>query len=243
MPGGVWKRPLAPIPVSSDIERMGLGQEPVACFAPQSAGALSVLELWWEVRRLLGLGQDDLGPAPRQPTDLRLGSAPRILYHRCVIPVERGRVAATPELGGFTIMRTTFGLVLALALGATLGAVSASAQFISAPETVIADSDGFFLYNVTVSLFEPMLFGLIDVDGTDNTDLTWSVEEPCDDTWPAGVYTTGMGGHLVDLSQNGTVVYHHVMCDEWNGTVTTTIIAPSVATENVSWSSLKGLYR
>lgn len=45
----------APIPVSSEIERMGLSRQPVACHAPQSAGALAVLELWWELRRALDL--------------------------------------------------------------------------------------------------------------------------------------------------------------------------------------------
>lgn len=45
----------SPIPVSSDIERMGISREPVTRFASQSAGALAILELWWEVRRALGL--------------------------------------------------------------------------------------------------------------------------------------------------------------------------------------------
>lgn len=38
------------IPISSDIERMGLHREPVACFAPRSAGAQAVQGLWAEVR-------------------------------------------------------------------------------------------------------------------------------------------------------------------------------------------------
>lgn len=38
------------VPMSSDIERMGLTREPVACFAPQSAGALAMQELWAELR-------------------------------------------------------------------------------------------------------------------------------------------------------------------------------------------------
>jgi chromosome partitioning protein len=38
------------VPMSSDIERMGLAREPVACFAAQSAGALAMQELWAELR-------------------------------------------------------------------------------------------------------------------------------------------------------------------------------------------------
>ena len=38
------------IPVSSDIEKMGLHREPVACQAPHSPGAAAVQELWWELR-------------------------------------------------------------------------------------------------------------------------------------------------------------------------------------------------
>lgn len=38
------------VPMSSDIERMGLAREPVACFAAQSAGALAMQDLWAELR-------------------------------------------------------------------------------------------------------------------------------------------------------------------------------------------------
>ena len=41
------------IPASSDIERMGLSREPVACYAPLGKGAVAVQELWQEVRPLL----------------------------------------------------------------------------------------------------------------------------------------------------------------------------------------------
>ena len=41
------------IPVSSDIERMGLEREPVACFARRSAGAVAVDALWREIRERL----------------------------------------------------------------------------------------------------------------------------------------------------------------------------------------------
>jgi len=38
------------VPVSSDIEKMGLHREPVERFAPHSPGAGAVRELWWELR-------------------------------------------------------------------------------------------------------------------------------------------------------------------------------------------------
>lgn len=41
------------VPMSSDIERMGLAREPVACFAAQSAGAVAMQELWSELRASL----------------------------------------------------------------------------------------------------------------------------------------------------------------------------------------------
>ena len=41
------------IPVSSDIEKMGIHREPVACYAPHGPGAAAVQELWWELRPAL----------------------------------------------------------------------------------------------------------------------------------------------------------------------------------------------
>ena len=41
------------VPVSSDIEKMGIHREPVACFAPHGPGAASVQDLWWELRERL----------------------------------------------------------------------------------------------------------------------------------------------------------------------------------------------
>ncbi|MEZ4386352.1 MAG: AAA family ATPase [Candidatus Krumholzibacteriia bacterium] len=37
------------VPASSDIERMGLAREPVACFAAESAGAVAMQDLWNEL--------------------------------------------------------------------------------------------------------------------------------------------------------------------------------------------------
>ena len=37
------------VPMSSEIERMGLTREPVACFAPRSAGSLAFEALWDEL--------------------------------------------------------------------------------------------------------------------------------------------------------------------------------------------------
>jgi hypothetical protein len=36
------------IPNSSEIERMGIERQPVACFAPQTAGTLAIQTLWRE---------------------------------------------------------------------------------------------------------------------------------------------------------------------------------------------------
>ncbi|MEM7519143.1 MAG: ParA family protein, partial [Planctomycetota bacterium] len=41
------------IPSASDIERMGLERQPVAAFAPSSAGARAFLSLWSEIERRL----------------------------------------------------------------------------------------------------------------------------------------------------------------------------------------------
>ncbi len=41
------------IPVSSDIEKMGLEREPVALYAPHTRGARAVSELWEEIRERL----------------------------------------------------------------------------------------------------------------------------------------------------------------------------------------------
>lgn len=51
------------IPATSDVEKMGLHREPVACYAPRGRGALAVQELWWELRARLWPGDDltDLG--------------------------------------------------------------------------------------------------------------------------------------------------------------------------------------
>ncbi len=47
-----------PIPATSDVEKMGLHREPVACYAPHGRGALAVQELWWELRARLWPGDD-----------------------------------------------------------------------------------------------------------------------------------------------------------------------------------------
>lgn len=43
------------IPSSSEIERMGLERQPVACFAPAAAGTLAIQALWREIDGHLGL--------------------------------------------------------------------------------------------------------------------------------------------------------------------------------------------
>ena len=43
------------IPVSTDIEKMGLEREPVARFAPHTAGARAVRDLWDEIREQLSI--------------------------------------------------------------------------------------------------------------------------------------------------------------------------------------------
>ena len=43
----------AVIPDSSDVEKMGLEREPLACYAPRTAAAAAVCELWGEIRERL----------------------------------------------------------------------------------------------------------------------------------------------------------------------------------------------
>jgi len=129
-----------------------------------------------------------------------------------------------------------------LALGLCAGL--AGAHEIDAPGAVQAGGAGHFAYDIIVTITAPIEYGGSRLDGTDNTDLwAWVEDGWCVDMVEPGDYTIPIEGNLVDIGSDGSVYYEHGMCDGWTDNVTTVILAPTVGTEERSWSAVKGLYR
>ena len=123
-------------------------------------------------------------------------------------------------------------------------AASAGAHEFSAPATVVADGSGHFYYEVTVVITTPIEFAYVYVNGNDNTDIgEWFGDGFCLNVVEPGIYIDSVEGNLLDLSLDGSVYYEHAMCDGWIGSGTTVILAPTVGTDAVSWSVVKGRYR
>ena len=125
-----------------------------------------------------------------------------------------------------------------------VASASAFAHEFTVPESVTADVTGHFEFPVVVEITSPAEFGSIYVNGTDNTDLgeMWA-DGFCMMTIQPGTSTTMVEGNLTDQAIGGSVIYHHSMCDGWNGEGVVLILPNPVTAEPTSWSRLKAIYR
>ena len=139
-------------------------------------------------------------------------------------------------------MRTLSGKLACLA--AVICATTAAAHEITAPPAVVADGAGHFSFTVTVGVTVETQQGSAVIDGTDNTNLGVTyLDGFCISTLAPGFYPWQITGNLADPHFGGSVQYSHSLCDGWNGSVTVNIIPPTVTVENLSWCTLKALYR
>ncbi len=137
-------------------------------------------------------------------------------------------------------------LKIVLVLAATVLAMSgaAIAHELIMPAAVQADGSGHFEFEAIAVITEPIEFAYSYANGNDNTDIgEWYADGFCTTILEPGEYPWPFEGNLLDPAQNGSVYYEHVMCDNWMGSGTTIVLAPTVGTEAVSWSAVKGLYR
>jgi hypothetical protein len=119
-----------------------------------------------------------------------------------------------------------------------------SAHEFHCPDYVAANGDGYFEYEVVVTITSPAEFGYIWVNGNDNTDIgEWHADGFCMATWNPGQFTDTVTGHLLDLHSSGSVIYDHYMCDGWTGTGTTIILPPAINNETTSVGHVKNLFR
>jgi hypothetical protein len=134
-------------------------------------------------------------------------------------------------------MRTCSCILLALLLAAP-----AVGHELTGPTTFVADVQGHFSYNLTLTVTSPALFGSIHLDGSGNTDLMLWVDGYCSSTI-TGISVIWVEGNLIDDGANGTVIGTVNLCDPWTGVVTTTIVPFPVANEASTWGMVKSLYR
>ena len=125
-----------------------------------------------------------------------------------------------------------------------LSALTATAHELTAPTSVVADGAGHFSYVVMIEVTVATPNGSAYIDGRDNTSLGETyLDGFCISTLEPGFYPWVISGDLLDPSLGGSVYYEHYLCDNWTDSVTVNIIPPAVATEHLTWSTLKAQYR
>jgi len=135
-------------------------------------------------------------------------------------------------------MRTCSCLLVALLLAAP-----AFGHALTGPTFIIANVDGHFSYNVTLTVTTPAQFGYTHLDGANNTDVDLWIDGFCLNTINPGASVILVEGNLVSDSANGTVIATVNLCDPWTGSLTTTIVPYPVANETSTWGNVKSLYR
>lgn len=139
-----------------------------------------------------------------------------------------------------TLLKTIASALFAL----TILAGMAGAHEIWGPPLVTANGAGRFSYDIILTISNPIEFGHLEIDGSDNTDVESIVMDGfCLSVQEAGTFLIPIEGKLVDLDKEGSVFFEQYMCDGWLGQVTTTISAPVVDVETTTWSTIKSLYR
>jgi hypothetical protein len=111
------------------------------------------------------------------------------------------------------------------------------------PTFVVADLQGHFAYNVTLTVTATTPFGSTHLDGSDNTDVALWIDGFCQSTLAPGTTVIAVEGNLVNDGVNGSVVATVNLCDPWTGVVTTTVVPFPVADQTSTWSTVKSLYR
>jgi hypothetical protein len=135
--------------------------------------------------------------------------------------------------------------VLTLAILLFSSAAGATAQYI-APEFVMAEGDGSFSFEVTLVAGEDCVgWTGYGYGGSENVTGGMFADTFCIDPQPiapGSELSFEVTGNLIDPTQFGTVWSSSAFCAGGGGEAETVILAPSVSTEEQSWSVLKGKY-
>jgi hypothetical protein len=135
-------------------------------------------------------------------------------------------------------------LALAAVLASLVAVAPLAAHEISAPDVIQADGSGAFTWVITVTITSPIEFAYAEWDGTDNTDVGVQIADGfCMVVIEPGTQEFVIAGNLLDPTEQGSLTYTHAMCDGWDGTVSTTVLPPSVSVEQTSFSTLRERYR
>jgi hypothetical protein len=114
---------------------------------------------------------------------------------------------------------------------------------LTGPAFVVADLQGHFTYNLTLTVTSPTPFDATHLDGANNTDVMLWVDGWCMTTMQPGASTIPVEGHLINDGVNGSVIATVFLCDPWTGMATTAIVPFPVANGTSTWGAVKSLYR
>jgi hypothetical protein len=135
-------------------------------------------------------------------------------------------------------MRTCFCVLLVLLIS-----LPAFGHELVGPTFAVADLQGHFAYNLTLTVTSTTPFGSTHLDGSDNTDVALWIDGFCQTTLGPGTTVIAVEGNLVNDGVNGSVVATVNLCDPWTGVATTTVVPFPVADQTSTWGTMKSLYR
>ena len=135
--------------------------------------------------------------------------------------------------------------VLTLAFLLFSSAAGATAVYI-APESVMAEGDGSFSFEVTLVAGEDCVgWTGYGYGGSENVTGGMFADTFCIDPQPIAPGSElkfEVTGNLIDPKQFGTVWSSSAFCTGGGGEAETIILAPSVSNEDQSWGALKAKY-